>query len=67
MAIVKTTTYTGQKRTDVLSGQLRIEEGNNRMILFDGTDTRMLIGLFPDGTIGIIISKIGEDVFDILG
>ena len=56
--------YTGQKSTSVLSGQLRLEEGNNRLILYDGTDYRMVIGVLPDGTIGIAISKPGEDVFD---
>lgn len=62
MAIVKEVSYKGQNRTDVLSGKLRIEDGNNRMILFDGTVNRMLIGLNPDGGIGIYISKPGEDV-----
>lgn len=54
--------YTGQKSTGVLSGQLRIEEGNNRLVLHDGTYYRMIIGLLPDGTVGIVISKPGIDV-----
>lgn len=62
MAIETNVTYSGQKKTDILSGQLRIEDGNNRMILFDGTNNRMIIGIRPDGTVGIIISKIGIDV-----
>lgn len=45
MAIETNVTYSGQKKTDVLSGQLRIEDGNNRMVLFDGTDNRMIIGV----------------------
>lgn len=64
MAIVKDVSYKGQKRTDVLSGQLRIEDGNNRMVLFDGTNNRMLIGIDPNtGNVIIAISKPGEDVF----
>jgi hypothetical protein len=55
--------YTGQKSTSVLNGQLRIEDGNNRMVLYDGSNYRMIIGVLPDGTVGIAISKQGEDVF----
>lgn len=67
MAIETNVTYSGQKKTDVLSGQLRIEDGNNRMVLFDGTDNRMIIGVDPySGNIIIAISKPGEDVFEAL-
>ena len=55
--------YTGQESTSVLNGQLRIEDGNNRMVLFDGAVYRMIIGVLPDGTVGIVISKPGIDVF----
>lgn len=65
MTVETNVTYTGQKKTDVLSGQLRIEDGNNRMVLFDGTVTRMIIGLYK-GEILIAISKTGTDVFDAL-
>lgn len=63
MAIQTKKKYTGQQSTSVLSGQLRFEEGNNRLVLHDGTNYRMIIGILPDGTIGIAISKVGEDVF----
>lgn len=65
MAVVTNTQHKGQNRTDVLSGQLRIEDGNNRLVLFDGTVNRMIIGVLPDGTVGVVISKPGEDVFNI--
>lgn len=64
MPITKTITYKGQKKTDTLNSKLRIEEGNNRLLLFDGADYRMIIGILPDDTIGIVITKEGEDVFD---
>lgn len=54
---------TGQKLTNTNQGYLRIEDINGRMVLFDGTDHRMIIGILPDGTVGIAISKDGEDVF----
>lgn len=64
MAITKKKKYTGQQSTAVLNGKLRIDEGNNRLVLFDGTNNRMIIGILPDDTIGVAISKEGEDVFD---
>ena len=64
MAIQTKKKYTGQQSTSVLSGQLRFEEGNNRLVLHDGTNYRMVIGILPDGTIGIAISKDGQDVFE---
>lgn len=62
MSIITKPTYKGQDKIDTLSSQLRIEDGNNRLLLFDGTVNRMIIGLCPDGTIGIVISKPGIDV-----
>ena len=56
--------YSGQNSTSGLNGQLRFEEGNNRLVLHDGANYRMVIGVLPDGSIGIAISKDGEDVFD---
>jgi len=82
MAITTKKKYTGQQSTAILDGNIRIEEGNNRMVitngsiemltitqdgivLNDGTNRRMIIGKMPDGTIGIIISKTGADVFNL--
>jgi hypothetical protein len=65
MAITTKKKYTGQESTSVLNGQLRIEDGNNRMVLYDGTDYRMILGVLPDGTIGMVISKPGIDVFSV--
>lgn len=53
----------GQKLTNTNQGYLRIEDKNGYMVLYDGTDHRMIIGILPDGTVGIAISKDGEDVF----
>ena len=33
-------------------------------MLFDGTTWRMIIGILPDGTVGIAISKEGQDIYD---
>lgn len=35
------------------------------ILLNDGTDRRMIIGVMPTGEIGVVISKQGEDVIDI--
>jgi hypothetical protein len=53
---------TGQNIPATNSGYIRTEDINNRILVFDGTDVRMIIGVLPDGTIGIAISKDGEDV-----
>ncbi len=58
---------TGQKIENTNQGYVRIENINGRIVVFDGTDHRMIIGLLPDGTVAIVISKEGEDVFDALG
>lgn len=60
------TSTSGQKQIKPIQGKLVVEEGNSRITLYDTTDNvyRMIIGILPDGTIGIAISKEGEDVFD---
>lgn len=60
------TSTSGQKQIKPIQGKLVVEEGNSRITLYDTTDNvyRMVIGILPDGTIGIAISKEGEDVFD---
>lgn len=60
------TSTQGQKQIKPIRGKLVVEEGNSRITLYDTTDNvyRMIIGILPDGTIGIAISKEGEDVFD---
>lgn len=62
MAVVQSTQYSGQRSVSTLTGYLRLEEGNGRMVLFDGTVNRMVIGLYK-GQVIIAISKPGEDVF----
>lgn len=66
MAIVKKVSFSGNPTTNDLSGRLRFEQGENRMVLFDGTVNRMVIGLV-NGEVLIAISKPGEDVFEALG
>ncbi len=54
-----------KKQVGALDGNLKLEQGNNRITMFDGTDYRIIFGLLPDGTIGFIITKEGEDAFDV--
>lgn len=64
MAFTEEISYAGKKSTDSSSGWLRFEQDNNRIVLFDGTNNRMLIGIDPyTGNVIIAISKPGEDVF----
>lgn len=65
MAIVKKVSYSGSPTTNDLSGQLRFEQGNNRLVLFDGTVNRMILGQLPDGSVNIIFTKEGVDAFDV--
>lgn len=61
-----TTTSSGKKMSNVKDGQVRIEFDNNRFLVADEDGiVRMIIGLLPDGTIGIVISKEGISVLDV--
>jgi hypothetical protein len=40
----------------------RIQYQNNQIIVYDGTNERIIIGVLPDGTYGMAISKEGYDV-----
>lgn len=67
MAIVTKSSYIGQKRTGTLNGRVRIEEGNGRLIMFDGTVNRKVLGY--DEALNKEIeatSKPGEDVLEAL-
>lgn len=67
MAIVTKTSYTGQKNVSTLNGRVRIEEGKDRLIMFDGTVNRKILGY--DESTGKEIeatSKPGEDVLEAL-
>jgi hypothetical protein len=62
---VKTTT-TGKKSESVTDGQVRFEYDNNRILIADEDGIiRMIMGVLPDGTIGIVISKEGINVLDV--
>jgi hypothetical protein len=42
------------------------QQQNLALVLNDGTTNRLMLGVFPDGTIGMIITKAGYDVYDAL-
>lgn len=63
---VTTSTSKGKKMESVKDGQVRMEYDNNRFLVADDDGiVRMIIGVLPDGTIGIIISKEGVNVLDV--
>lgn len=65
MAVTQTSSK-GKKLTSVKDGQVRMELDNNRFLVADEDGlVRMIIGVLPDGTIGIIISKEGVNVLDV--
>lgn len=51
-------------RVQTNSGKLTFNQAGDALVLFNGTLYRMIIGILPDGTIGIAVSKEGEDVYD---
>jgi hypothetical protein len=60
MAIDSTsTTYTGQKKTDTLDSRVRLEEGNRRLIVSDGTNNVALFGYDAAGNIVVKVAKAG--------
>lgn len=44
------------------NGSIFIDEAQGRLVVFDGTNNRMVIGLYK-GEVVIAVSKVGEDVF----
>lgn len=56
MAIVKTVSYTGQQSVSTLGGQIRLEEGRGRLVVYDSATQTELTTLdrtgflFNDGT-----------------
>lgn len=67
MAIQTKKKYSGQQTTEVLDGNVRIENGNNRLMMHDGEVNRLLIGKAPNGEYIIAISAVGVDVVEALG
>lgn len=50
MAFKRNIVYRGQKKTDILSGKVRLESGNNRIVVTDETGKiRIIIGYDKDG------------------
>ena len=59
------TQTTGKKQENVLGGKLTIEWDNDRILMRDENGkVRIIFGVLPDGTYGIVISKDGFDVLD---
>lgn len=58
------TSTSGSKKLATNNGKLSFVQAGNALVLFDGTTWRMIIGVLPDGTVGIAISKDGEDIYD---
>lgn len=56
--------HTGQQSTDTANGKLRFEEGNNRIVVWNGTKIQMIIGFLPDSSIGVAVAKEGQDVVE---
>lgn len=67
MGTTSTTVKTKGKQIDsVLDGQVRLELGNNRLVVADANGIiRMIIGVLPDGDIGIVITKEGVNALDV--
>jgi len=55
-------TISTQYKTDADTGAGRVQFSNKQIQVNDDSDARLLIGLLPDGTYGIAISKPGYDV-----
>lgn len=55
----------GKKKVDALDGNVKIEQGNNYLTVYDEIEGvyQIVMGRLPDGTIGLVIAKTGEDVF----
>ncbi len=42
----------------------RYQDDKYGLLINDGTTNRILIGIAPDGTVGMWVSKVGEEVLD---
>lgn len=59
-----TTSITPVQENDLTSTTARVEVKDAKIVVHDGSNTRIIIGLQPDGTYGMTISKSGTDVED---
>lgn len=48
--------------TDASSVTGYVSTRDGRILINDGTDDRIIIGVLPDGTLGIVVSKVDVDV-----
>lgn len=55
----------GKPKKSSLSGQIVVDEGNNRIYLKVAGLYSILFGILPDGSAGFIIVKPGEDAVDV--
>ena len=58
------TSLSGSKQLATNNGKLQFTQQGNALVLFDGTTWRLILGVLPDGTVGLAISKEGEDIYD---
>lgn len=56
----------GKQQVGALDGNVKIEQGNNYLTVYDEIEEvyQIIMGRLPDGTIGFIITKTGEDAFE---
>ncbi len=65
MNLVETVTTPGQNISSSQEGSIYTDEAQGRLVVYDGTNNRMVIGLYK-GNVIIAISKPGQDVFEAL-
>ena len=57
------TSTSGSKKIATNNGKLTFSQAGNSLVLFDGNTWRLILGVLPDGTVGLAFSKEGEDVY----
>lgn len=65
MNLVETVTTPGQNISSTQQGSIYTDDAQGRMVVYDGVNNRMVIGLYK-GEVIIAISKPGQDVFEAL-
>jgi len=50
-------------RVSIIEGKLPYDGGYG-ILIYDADDARVILGVAPDGSVGLFISKTGEDVID---
>ena len=50
--------------TEATTRTARVETKNGQVLVHDGADYRILIGVAPDGSVGLWITKSGYDILE---